>query len=291
MPSKVFLSLFATVFSVACAHAQFGGSPGVSDQPGTTLIRKDRYYKTPTQDRVRAFEDSQLIHGKPNPPGDYTDLESGKTFKVKRLYSMINYYPEVAFSIAGVLFDPKTNGTLGGTTTVDGQLFAVREGLRLGPTGYQSFELGGFYFLPRSKFDSNNPGNGGSKDLYQIDGTFMSSPNFGFQVAFLGTTQAGKTSTKTMHFLFKLDSFLVQPSAAQRWSLTLGLGAIFNGDPYQNNFPNGTLSQRASTTNYSGFFQGTIYFNKSTSFNINYWHVRDRNLEVTRLGAGFGYAF
>ncbi len=273
--------LFGTVLLASVAQAQYG-VPDLSDSPaaGTQAV-VDGVIQT-LRIGQQVMINNQLVTINEDtlmPRGARVEVD-GKPAKVieKRGGLSIGLYPGTSWFLGGAIPVDEFGTVEGGTANVWGTVISAE--YRLPIKAPLSFT--GWYYLPNS---------GASKDLYQLGLRYMFTPNIGFQVGYLDSTEADVDSA-TFQMVFKLASSCMTGNA---WEISLLTGLYYNWSDFVVSTPNSRgeqgFSRKRTTGGFSFALQGGMQLTKTYSVLGSYWFVNDRNLNVSRLGIGFGVKF
>ena len=275
------------VTSMAVPHV--GAAKGTN---GTTTLRSDKIYLT-DRAKLQIVSNHEIIltpfNGSPPqhiqipdglvlPSGQILRTEDGERIVIgeETPNFSVALYPFAQFESGGQL--PNGGQAFkGGTSSVTGGLAEANISLRKKTGGW---EAGGFYW---GAYTEHSQGN-----LYEGHLRYFLK-DLGFQVAYLNDT-LGNGSSAAFSFLYDIhgnERDVFKPGAV---TVRAGLGLLADFSPEYGNFSNG-ISKSMTTVGPQIMAQFSVQLSRNLSAIASTWYIRDRDVDLTRLAAGFGYQF
>lgn len=224
------------------------------------------------------YNDKTYIVGR-----DFIAVERGSEIKVNgvpvkvqpRFVLSAANYPFASFSVSGSLIRPSDGALTGGTKSIMGQVTALDGAFSIGER--KSLEIGGFYFKEYDK----------PTDLYMATVRYFPTPEFGFQVGYIDSTQQSAKSLSYM-MIYRISSSLLG-ARGRLFQVELGLGALNNLT--QDFHIGSTRYVNRASVNFTSFVEVSYEFSKNWRLLGSQWFIRDRTNDVSRFGIGVGYKF
>jgi hypothetical protein len=223
-------------------------------------------------------EHIQIPDGLVLPSGQVLRTENGERIEIGEEVPnfSVALYPFAQFESGGQL--PNGGQAFkGGTSSVTGGLAEADISLRKKAGGW---EAGGFYW---GAYTEHSQGN-----LYEGHIRYFVK-DLGFQASYLNDT-LGNGSSAGFSLLYDIhgnEHDVFKPGAV---TVRAGLGLLADFSPEYGNFSNG-ISRNLTTVGPQIIAQFSVQLSRNLSAIASTWYIRDRDVDLTRLAAGFGYQF
>lgn len=181
--------------------------------------------------------------------------------------------------LGGALPSNNNSTVTGGTSLVSGTILSLEYQLPIKP----DLTLTSWYYRPNSA---------ASKDLYQLGLRYMHNKTFGFQAAYLDSSDVD-VDAATFQFVMKLGSGAC--NSGKPWEISLLSGVYYNWADFTPETPQRgnelDFKRKRTSSGLSLAVQGGMQLTDSISLLGSYWFINDRNVNITRVGIGVGVKF